>query len=351
MSASDTASPSRVSHLWNRLRTVAIVLGGIALLYALRDIAQLLLVATLLAYVLNPLVIYLQGRTDRTTATLIVFFGLAAGITVLMAVLIPVAAAQLERIQVNVGAEQMQQLVNTIDRTVSEVLVVFGGETLGLADRLEQYVDQMSSNLIHMAPSLLGVIGNAVLIPFLALFLLRDGPHIKHNVIRLVPNRYFEFALDALHKVDQQLGSYLRGLVMDVLAVCAMASTAFWLLGINSPVLLGIITGLANVIPYIGALLGGTIAAFVTLLGTGSVGQAGAVIATVFVVQIVDEVVVQPLVLSKAVALHPVEVVLAIMIASHFFGILGMVVAVPVASTTKVVITEGMALIQQYRFD
>lgn len=336
---------------WRRVKTLGLVAGGAVLLYALRDVAQLVLIATLLAYVLNPLVVRLEGRTSRNKATLIVCVALGASIAAITMLLAPVVETQVLRLEANVDAEQVQVMVEEIDRRVSSLLDAFGGAELGLAERLRQSLDSLSSSVVDMAPGVLGIVGNIVVVPFLAVFLLRDGPQVKNGIIRLVPNRYFEFALDAIHKVDQQLGRYLRGLLLDVLAVATMSAAAFWMLGIGSSVLLGVITGVFNVIPYIGALLGGGIAAIVTLLSTGSAAQMTAVIGAVFVVQIIDEVIVQPLLLSKAVALHPIEIVLAIMVASQFFGVFGMVLAVPVASAGKVVVTEGLSLIQQYRFD
>lgn len=343
--------PSSDSSTWSRFRTVGFLAGGVLLLYALRGVAQLVLIATLLAYVLNPLVVRLEGRTSRNMATLIVCLSLGAFIALTTTLIAPIVEGQVARLQANVDANQVQLMVESIDQRAAEFMSAFGGGGLGLSERLEQFRTQTSKNLLGLAPSLLGVISNVIVIPFLAVFLLRDGPQVKRGLIRLVPNRYFEFALDAIHKVDQQLGRYLRGLLLDVLAVCILAAGAFWALGVGSFVLLGIVTGVANVIPYVGALLGGGVAALVTLLSTGSAAQMGAVIGAVFVVQLVDEVVIQPLVLSQAVALHPIEVVLAIMIASQFFGIFGMVLAVPVASAAKVVVTEGLVLIQQYRFD
>ena len=344
-------STPTASFLWSRLRTLGLIAGAGLLLYLLRDIAQLILVATLLAYALNPLVVRLEGRTSRNRATLIVFLGLVSALTTATVLLFPVAETQITRIQAGIDADQVQVLVQEIDRRVADFTAAFGGAQLGLAENLRQFLDQTSSNLLDLAPGLIGTIGNIVVIPFLSVFLLRDGPQLKRGLIQLVPNPYFEFALDAIHKVDQQLGKYIRGLLLDTAAVIVMASAAFWALDIGSFALLGIITGIANVIPYIGALLGGGVAALITLLSTGSTNTTIAVLGAVFAVQIIDEVMVQPILLSKAVALHPIEVVLAIMVASQFFGILGMILAVPVASTAKVVITEGLALIQQYRFD
>lgn len=319
--------------------------------YLLRDVAQLVLVAMLIAYVLNPFVSRLEVNTSRNAATAIVFLSLALAIGLGATVLFPVVQEQVAALQVGMDTDAVQRLLDSLDRWMASVYSSVGAEATPLSDRIRANVQATGDAMVASAPGLVSLITNVVIVPFLAVFLLRDGPQIKRSLIRLVPNRYFEFSLDAIHKMDQQLGKYLRGLVLDTCAVIVLATTALWLLGIDSYVLLGVLTGLANVIPYVGAILAGTLAALLTLVTSGSPSLAAAVVGTILAVQVVDETLIQPLVLAQTVDLHPIEVVLAIAVAGQFFGILGMILAVPVTSAAKVVVSEGLALIQQYRFD
>lgn len=201
-----------------------------------------------------------------------------------------------------------------------------------------------------MARNLLGIATNLILIPFMALFLLRDGPRIKRGLIRFVPNRYFEFSLEALHKIDVQLGNYFRGLILEITVISVLSIAGLWILDVPAFVLIGVLAGITTVIPYAGSLLGGMVGVLVKLASTGVLYPAVLVFLLFLAIQIADEAFIQPLVFAQAVDLHPLEVLLAVWIAAQFFGVVGMVLAIPVTSAGKVVISEGGALIQQYQF-
>jgi putative permease len=180
--------------------------------------------------------------------------------------------------------------------------------------------------------------------------LLKDGPRIKRGLIRFVPNRYFEFSLEALHKIDIQLGNYFRGLVLEISIVAVLSTSVLWMLDVPAFVLVGLLAGITTVIPYAGSLLGGSVGVLIELATTGGTYTAALVLLAFLVIQIADEAFIQPLVFAKAVDLHPLEVLIAVWIAAQFFGVVGMVMAIPVTSAGKVVISEGAALIQQYQF-
>lgn len=347
--ADDVLSPY-VEGFLRRLRGL-FVLGGVGLLlYLFQDIAQLFLVAALIAYLLNPLVSRLQRRTSRTKATFLVFGLLVVGAAGGSALLGPVVGQQVQDMQASVSPAQIEVVVERLDRHLTDLSQRIGGDPVDLKGQLEELVSGTGNQLVNMAPGLLGMATNVFLVPFLALFLLRDGPRIKRGLIRFVPNRYFEFSLDALHKIDLQLGNYFRGLVLEISIVTLLSIGALWLLDVPSFVLIGILAGITTVIPYAGSLLGGSVGVMLKLASTGSVTLAALVFLAFLLIQITDEALIQPLVFAQAVDLHPLEVLLAVWIAAQFFGVVGMVLAIPVTSAGKVVLTEGAALIQQYQF-
>jgi len=347
----DLPTESTLDRVFRRARIIGVVVVGLGVLYLLRDLAQLVLAGALLAYVLNPLVVRLEEKTSRNWATAIVFVSLIGIIATGATLLAPAAVEQLREMEQGIDTAQVQGLIDGVGQQLDAFAAIVGSDSVGFAERVQERLRSSGDALLSAAPNLVSLITNTLLVPFIAVFLLRDGPQIKRGLIRLVPNRYFEFSLDALHKTDQQLGRYFRGLVLDIMIVAVIATTALWSLGVEAYALLGVIAGLANVIPYVGSILGGSIAAVVTLLSTGSTSLTGAVILAFIGIQVLDEVFIQPLLLSQVVDLHPLEIVLSVAVASQFFGIIGMVLAVPVASASKVVLTEGFALIQQYRFD
>ena len=329
-------------------------LGGVGvLLYLLWDIAQLFLFAALIAYLLDPLVRRFQGSMGRTSATLLVLGLLVAGLVGLGVGVKPVIEQQVEALRTSVQPEQVWEMVRYLEGRLSALSVWLGGEpvSLGLKRKLTGMLSQqMGSQLFSKVQGVLGVAMNIVIIPFLAVFLLRDGPQIKRGLIRLVPNRYFEFSLEALHKIDLRLGNYLRGIVVQNSIVSVLAIGALWVLNVPSFLLLGLLVGLTNFIPYFGPLIGGSVVVLVQLASTGSAHMAGLVMLALLSIQVLDEVLIVPVVCGQAVDLHPLEVLLSLWVAAQFFGLVGVVLAIPVASGAKVVLTEATALIQQYRF-
>jgi len=333
-----------------RARGLLFLVGSLVVLYLLQGIAQLLLSATVLAYLLNPLVSRLQQRTSRTRATLIVFGLLVGGLVGLGVILGPVVQRQVQEVGTAVDPDRVTRVIDRVDVQLNDFSDALGGGEVQFKERVDQTVEAWTTRVVNMATGLLGFATNVILVPFMALFLLRDGPRIKRGLIRFVPNRYFEFSLEALHKIDVQLGNYLRGLVVEISIITVLATTALWALDVPAFVLIGVLAGITTVIPYAGSLIGGSVGVLIKLASTGSVPAAALVFLALLAIQIADEALIQPLVFAQAVDLHPLEVLIAVWVAAQFFGVIGMVLAIPVTSAGKVVVSEGAALIQQYQF-
>jgi putative permease len=326
-------------------------LGGVGVLfYFLQGVAQLLLIAALVAYILNPLVSRLQVRMSRTRATLIVFGLLVVGMVGVGALVGPVVEQQVQAVRASVDPDRITRVIQRLDAQLNAISSSIGGGEVRFEERIDQKAEAWTTGVVNMAPGLLGLVTNIILVPFMAVFLLRDGPQIKRGLIRFVPNRYFEFSLEALHKIDVQLGNYFRGLVMEISIISVLAISALWMLNVPAFVLIGLLAGITTVIPYAGSLLGGSVGVLIKLASTGSASAAALVLLALLAIQIADEAFIQPLVFAQAVDLHPLEVLIAVWVAAQFFGVVGMVLAIPVTSAGKVVIGEGAALIQQYQF-
>jgi putative permease len=339
-----------VQDFLRRIRGLLFLGGAGLLFYFMQGIAQLLLVATLIAYLLNPLVSRLQVRTSRTNATLIVFGLLVLGLVGGSVLLGPVVQQQIQDVGAKAEVDRITTVVGKVDQRLSGISQSIGGGEVKLQENMNATVDEWTSGLVGMAPNLLGIVTNVILVPFMALFLLRDGPRIKRGLIRFVPNRYFEFSLEALHKIDIQLGNYFRGLVLEISIIAVLSTSVLWMLNVPAFVLVGLLAGVTTVIPYAGSLLGGSVGVLIELATPGGTSTAALVLLAFLAIQIADEAFIQPLVFAKAVDLHPLEVLIAVWVAAQFFGVVGMVLAIPVTSAGKVVISEGAALIQQYQF-
>lgn len=172
---------------------------------------------------------------------------------------------------------------------------------------------------------------------------------MKRAFVGFIPNRYFEMSLSMMHKVDAQLGGYLRGQFIDAALVGILAIVAMWALDVNYYILVGIFAGLTNMIPYVGPAAGAVSAVFVVLMSAGSGNQVLMVVLAFLVIQLMDNVLIQPLVVARSVNLHPLIIIFAVIIGGQFFGILGMLLAVPATGMIKVFANEMYNSYQKYR--
>jgi predicted PurR-regulated permease PerM len=177
-----------------------------------------------------------------------------------------------------------------------------------------------------------------IIVPFVLFFFLGQGRTIKRAIIELVPNRYFELVLNLLYRIDGQLGGYIRGMVLSVMIVSLLSITGLYIIDLEHFLVIGLLAGLANVIPYLGPLIGivaGVIAA-VLQYSALSFGVVLPVIIVFLIVQIVDNVFVAPVVVARSVNLHPLLVIFAVLVGSELFGAVGMLLAVPTTAVIKV---------------
>ncbi len=205
-----------------------------------------------------------------------------------------------------------------------------------------QYLQNVVRILLKETPGLVGQLLSGltlfIIVPFALFFFLAEGRTIKRAIIEQVPNRYFELVLNLLHRIDRQLGSYIRGMVLSVIIVSLLSSTGLYIIGLEHFLVIGLLAGLANVIPYMGPAIGiiaGVVAA-VLQYSALSFGVVIPVIIVFAIVQLVDNVFVAPMVVGRSVNLHPLLVIFAVFVGSELFGAVGMLLAVPTTAVIKV---------------
>lgn len=179
-----------------------------------------------------------------------------------------------------------------------------------------------------------------ILTPLILIFLLLDNGQIQHFFMRMVPNRYFEMALIVIDELDDAIGRYLRGTILECALVGISMVIGLLLLGVPLGVsfAIGFISGFINAVPFLGPMIGCVIGLAYSLIaenihplipGIGPQDLAVAVIALVVIVHLLDNAIFQPFVLGNAVNLHPLVVIIGIIGGSVLAGVLGMLLAIP----------------------
>jgi predicted PurR-regulated permease PerM len=193
------------------------------------------------------------------------------------------------------------------------------------------------------------VITSMILIPFIVFFLIKDGRDFKKSFVSIMPNRYFEFTLYLFYKLNSQVGNYLRGQMIDALIVGILSTAAMWLIGVKYFILVGTFAGLANVVPYFGPIAGAVLAVILSVLQTGSFHLSLYVLIAFAIIKLIDDAVIQPVVVAKSVHMHPLTVLLSVLAGGKLFGILGMLLSVPVVGFLKVIALESLRNYRRYR--
>jgi len=219
-----------------------------------------------------------------------------------------------------------------------------------LVGRMEE---RISGFVLGHSQSIFGAIGSSargafsafttgVIILFLTFFLLNSGRQMKKAFIQIVPNRFFEVALVLIQGLDRQLGDYLRSRLIQTIIISIIAAIGYWILGLRFALLIGIIAGLANLIPYIGPFIGAIPAIIVVFLGSrfGPGWSLLAVIMLTLVIQIIDNAVITPLIIGKSVELGPVTTIVVVLLGEQLLGLMGLLMAVPIAAMCKLIIEE-----------
>ena len=155
-------------------------------------------------------------------------------------------------------------------------------------------------------------------------------------MIELVPNVYFELCLNLLHQINGQIGGYIRGQILATTVVSILAVSGLTLIEVKYALPLGVLAGLANMIPFLGPLIGFISASIVALATGGGISLVVKVGIVFLLIQLIDNVLIQPTVVAKSVEMHPLVVLFVVMVGSQLMGIVGMLIAVPLTGIIKV---------------
>ena len=334
--------------LW---RTFLIILGIAFLIVAfpyVKNIVMMFIISWLLATILNPLVDMIEGkgihRGIAIALVMLIFIGVIVfSVSLVIPALLSAAESIIAKIQSNSISDFNAQL---------EVFFREKFNNPELASNVITKVNEIGvtllSSLAKFFKNVGSILASIAIIPFIAFFLIKDMRLFKRAVISKVPNKYFELTLNILHKVGNQVSSYILGQALDALIIgCLTIIGLFFVnLAFDNPVpqfiFIGMVAGLANLIPYVGPIVGAIPALIIAIMS--SPANLGLIliwiVITFALVQIVDNSLVSPMVVSKSVDMHPLLVVVVVLIGGNLAGAIGMLFAVPATGIINVTLRE-----------
>lgn len=332
--------------------TKRVVIGSLAALFLLfiwraGDIVEPFLWAMILSYILLPLVGSLKRRTGapRTAAAFVVFLALLAVIFGGGRFLIPRLIDNSKDLQTN-----WPILIANAQVTIADTLTSLGLGDLAatvIAPNLQDLDRQIVAMLQRNALPVVVGAGHFLLqflIFLIATFLtLRDAPRFLSFIQRNLPREHRLEILHVLRDTNVMLGRYIRGQLILVLLMSTITTIALTILGVPYSVLLGVMTGVLETIPFVGPITAGAIACLVALghpnpFGWSQIAYVAVVAVMYTILRHAEDYLVIPTVIGRAVRLHPAIVIFSLLSGGAVFGLLGIVLAVPIAATTRLVL-------------
>jgi putative permease len=297
------------------------------------DLILTLILSFFLAFILRPNVVFLEFRLGiRRIYSVALVFLLLGGILIVGGIfLVPIAIERVKLLYDSFKNFPLDQKLNEAAIDLTSGIPFLNPEIV--TRKVYEFVQSGMQSLNDMLASAAGFFVNLVIIPFITFFILAEGDAALKRTIERVPNKYFEMTLNVLHKIQLKLVGYLQGWFFDSVIVGVLNILGFYLIGVNYAILLGIFAGICNLIPYVGPFFGVIPALLISLTQYGDFRQAFSIImVTLVLVQMLDNIIIQPICFSKTVDMHPVSVILILIVGNSLMGIAGMLLAIPLAT-------------------
>lgn len=308
---------------------------------------QIFVGALIIAYILTPLVTYLEARkVHRYLAIAFAYVVLIAAIALALAVVVPLIVTQTRGFSEGVPSysKSLQNLAASVSGFVEETglsLYVDIDPQL-LVGQATSIITEQLGNVLLFIPSVLTSIVEGFLVLFISLYVLLAIPTMQRSIKNALPDNETRNVYDDFNiTMRKDLNRYITGLILVMITVGIMSGIAYWVIGIPYPLLLGIWAGLTELVPYLGPALG-VIPALIIALTVSPVTVA--ITLVVFVaIQILESLVISPTILGALGRLNPLVVILSLLAGAELGGILGLILAVPIV----VVISSLVSFIEQ----
>lgn len=315
------------------------------ILYNYSSLAVYAIIALIFSYLLEPFVNRMQAAgMSRTVAIVITLTTVLLIVIWISTSIIPIVANRMAILTRQLQSENLAIIAQQIELHLRNYFNFIPSGYLeenvtGFVEDIFNFgrLSNMLGNVISIFTNLFAAF---LVIPFATFFFLKDGYKIRRDLMQMVPNKYFETTLSLIDKIESRLGYYFR----SVLLQCTLVGVASWLAlsvaGLNNAGTVGIIIGVANTIPYFGPVMGYLISILISIIETGDFSLVIPCILAVMFAQILDNVILQPLIFSKSADMHPVAILFIILIGAQTAGILGMLVAIPIATIIKITVNQ-----------
>lgn len=348
------------------LKIILIALGLLTLLYFLWQIKLILLyilIAAILSLILKPLMRILQKirigkfslpQTWNAIICLLVTLMITIGFVSIFVPLIIQESRILARIDLQEALEAFQEPLQQFEQWISRYLLAESDEKLHekFEEKLATYLDL--NHIPGLFNSFLAALGNIFVagfsIFFICFFFLKEEKLLLKIIHTASPERYRNIINRILRNVINLLSRYFIGIMIQVIVITSLVTIGLTILGVENALVIGFFTGIINIIPYLGPIIGAIVGMIVAASSNlyldfyTEMFPMLVKIACIFaIIQLLDNIIFQPLIFSNSVKAHPLEIFLMILISGSLAGITGMILAIPTYTFLRIVAKEFLS--------
>ena len=335
------------------VRAVAILTGVFLLLYffyKIQSILTYIAIAAVVALIARPIIRFFRKKLKfknslAVLATMLLFVGILFGFIKMMIPLIEKQSENLSLLNSNQFQKQIQQILVHLND-------YFKAKNINVFEQLQSLnVSSVINKLPDLVNSFVGAFGNIVIgmlsVLFISFFFMKDSNLFNRAIITIAPKGSESKVLKSFNTIKDLLSRYFVGLIFQISILLFLYTIILSIFKVENAFVIALLCAALNLIPYIGPLIGALLMVFLTMTGnlhldfqTEILPKTTYVLIGYVFAQLIDNFVSQPLIFSRSVKSHPLEIFLAILIFGNLFGIVGMVVAVPTYTAIKVILKE-----------
>ncbi len=317
--------------------------GILKFVMTILKVATPFFIGFVIAWLFNPLVVKLENRGwNRAVASMVIFLVFILIIFAFFSMLIPTIYTQLNDLIASLPGifnSLKNWITNFLNNFNSSDMVDVASIEANIFKSMEDLGTNITTNLPSMIMNIVGVVfsglGTMAISLVVGLYLLFDFNNAADHLLKYIPKTHKYEIETLINQIGEELRKCVRGTLTIACMVFVCDSLGFAIAGLKAPILFGLLCGITDLIPYIGPYIGGAAA---VIVGFSQNPMTGIIVLSVaVVVQLIENYVLQPVVMSKTVELHPVTIIIGLLIFGHFFGIIGMILAMPIMSLIKVV--------------
>ncbi len=320
-----------------------LIVISIIFIWSLPRLSIPLMIAYVLYLIVEPTIPQLlKLGVERNLAVIIIFLSLAIISIIPVVALVPTVKMEVEN--VGIYLPKVETYIKTKYEEIQLVVLQKAGVELNneyFKNAIIYISDNLQKIIINIPKLLASLLEWLLVIPFLLFFFLRDGFSFKRIILKLVPNEIFERTYYLSNELNKKIGDYIFAKFIEASIVGTIIFVGLLLMGVRFAFLLGIVAAFTNIIPYLGPFLGLLPAIILGLVEHGIQSpEFSGILILYLAANVIDLGFVFPILVSKMVNLHPIIVVISVIVGSHYLGVAGMIISIPLAAAFKLVVAQ-----------